>query len=314
MKTEQRYPSCDGLKRLGYTRSSILSGLPAAMTHPNALPVPLAVALDAAVTAAHTAASIIQAYASDRSQLVVDAKARNDLVSQADREAEAAILQILRERTPQCGIVAEESGGIADAQANWYIDPLDGTTNFLHAVPHYAVSIALVARAGTVLSPHSDPCPELPVVGVIYDPNRAELFTAVHGGGAWLNGHRIRVARNTDLDNALLATGFPFRDFSFANEYLPTLEHAMHHSRGVRRFGSAALDLAWVACGRYDAYWEMGLAPWDVAAGTVLVREAGGQVLDLRKQLAWPSNGEIIAGTPAVVEQLQRGIAPHLNN
>ncbi len=287
------------------------------MPHPNALPVPLAVALDAAVTAAHTAASIIQAYANDRSQLVVDAKARNDLVSQADREAEAAILQILRERTPQCGIVAEESGesgSPAQAQASWYIDPLDGTTNFVHAIPHYAVSIALVASAGTVLSPHAEPCPEMPIVGVIYDPNRAELFTAVHGGGAWLNGHRIRVARNTEPDDALLATGFPFRDFSFANEYLPTLEHAMRNSRGVRRFGSAALDLAWVACGRYDGYWEMGLAPWDVAAGTILVREAGGQVLDLRGELDWPRNGEIIAGTPTTVAHLQRGIAPHLDN
>lgn len=282
------------------------------MPHPNALPVSLAEALDAAVTAAHTAAGIIQAYASDRSRLVVNAKARNDLVSQADREAEAAILQILRERTPQCGIVAEESGGVPDAQANWYIDPLDGTTNFVHAVPHYAVSIALVARAGTVLAPHQAPSPELPVVGVVYDPNRAELFSAVHGGGAWLNGHRVRVARNDTLDDALLATGFPFKDFSFADEYLPTLEHAMRHSRGVRRFGSAALDLAWVACGRYDGYWEMGLAPWDVAAGTVLVREAGGQVIDLRGQHDWPRAGDIIAGTEPVVRQLQQGITPHL--
>lgn len=282
------------------------------MPHPNALPVSLAVALDAAVTAAHTAAGIIQAYASDRSRLVVDTKARNDLVSQADHEAEAAILQILRERTPQCGIVAEESGGTADAQVNWYIDPLDGTTNFVHAVPHYAVSIALVAKAGTVLGPHQPPSPEMPVVGVVYDPNRAELFTAVHGGGAWLNGHRIRVARTDNPNDALLATGFPFKDFSFAHEYLPTLEHAMRHSRGVRRFGSAALDLAWVACGRYDGYWEMGLAPWDVAAGTLLVREAGGLAHDLRGQHDWPRTGDIVAGTPNVAQQLQQGITPHL--
>ncbi len=282
------------------------------MPHPHALPVSLSAALDAAVTAAHTAASIIQAYAKDRSQLVVDAKARNDLVSQADRDAEDAILDILRERTPGCGFVAEESGGQPDAQANWYIDPLDGTTNFVHAIPHYAVSIALVARAGTVLAPRDAPMPETPVVAVVYDPNRAELFTAVHGGGAWLNGHRVRVARTPGLENALLATGFPYRDFSFADEYLPTLEHAMRHSRGVRRFGSAALDLAWVACGRYDGYWEMGLAPWDVAAGTLLVREAGGQVHDLRGQHDWPHGGNVIAGTPGVLAALRAGIDPHL--
>lgn len=282
------------------------------MPHPNALPVSLATALEAAVTAAHTAAGILQAYANDRSQLIVDTKARHDLVSQADHDAEAAILQILRERTPQCGIVAEESGGEPDAQANWYIDPLDGTTNFVHAVPHYAVSIALVARAGTVLGPHQAPLPETPLVGVIYDPNRAELFTAVQGGGAWLNGHRIRVARTASLDDALLATGFPFKDFSFAGEYLPTLEHAMRNSRGVRRFGSAALDLAWVACGRYDGYWEMGLSPWDVAAGTVLVREAGGEVFDLRGRDDWPRAGNIIAGSAPAVAALREGIQPHL--
>lgn len=277
------------------------------------MPVSLSAALDAAVTAAHTAASIIQAYTKDRSQLVVDTKARNDLVSQADRDAEQAILDVLRERTPNCGIVAEESGGTPNAQANWYIDPLDGTTNFVHAIPHYAVSIALVARAGTTLAPRTDPLPETPVVSVIYDPNRAELFTAVYGGGAWLNGHRVRVSRTTGLDDALLATGFPVRDLSVADEYLLTLEHAMRQSRGVRRFGSAALDLAWVACGRYDGYWELGLSPWDVAAGTLLVREAGGEVHDLKGHNPWPRDGNVIAGTPGVMSALCAGIHPHLN-
>ncbi len=276
--------------------------------------VSLADALDAAVTAAHAGASVIQTYARDRSELVIDSKWRNELVSQADREAEEAIMQVLRERTPACGIVAEETGGEASAQLNWYIDPLDGTTNFVHAIPHYAVSIALVARAGTQLPLEPPLAEDAPLVGVIYDPNREELFTAVAGGGAWLNGHRVHVSRTAAFDAALLATGFPFRDFSFAEEYLPTLRTAMYATRGVRRFGSAALDLAWVACGRYDGYWEMGLAPWDVAAGTIIVREAGGVAQDLRGQHAWPVAGDIIAGNPAIASALKTRITAHLKS
>lgn len=276
------------------------------------LPVPLSDALDAAVTAAHTAAGILQAYSRNRAELVIDTKARNDLVSQADREAEAALIEILRERTPEFGIVAEESGGQEAGLASWYIDPLDGTTNFLHSIPHYAVSIALVAKAGTVLPPGEVLQEDTPVVGVVYDPNREELFTAMAGGGAWLNGHRIRTSRSAALADAVLATGFPFRDFSFADEYMPMLRDAIYNTRGVRRLGSAALDLAWVACGRFDGYWEMGLAPWDVAAGTVLVREAGGVARDMRARHPWPIDGNIVSGTPAIAQAIQDGIAPHL--
>ncbi len=276
------------------------------------LSVTLSEALDAAVTAAHTAAGVLQAYARNRAQLVIDTKARNDLVSQADREAEAALLEVLRERTPEFGIVAEESGGQESGLASWYIDPLDGTTNFLHAIPHYAVSIALVAKAGTTVSPGETLAVDTPVVGVVYDPSREELFTAIAGGGAWLNGHRIRTSRASNLADALLATGFPFRDFSFADEYMPMLRDAIYNTRGVRRMGAAALDLAWVACGRFDGYWEMGLAPWDVAAGTVLVREAGGVVQDLRGRHPWPIDGNVVSGAPAIAQALQAGIAPHL--
>lgn len=270
-------------------------------------PLNLADALETAVTAAHTAASILQAYSHNRSQLVIDMKARNDLVSQADREAEDAILDILRERTPDFGVIAEESGGAASGLASWFIDPLDGTTNFIHGIPHYAVSIALVARAGTHIGPGAVLKDDMPVVGVIYDPNREELYTAVEGGGAWLNGHRIRTARNTRLEEALVATGLPYRDFSFAEKYMPMLEYAMRHTRGVRRFGSAALDLAWTACGRYDAYWELGLAPWDVAAGTLLVREAGGLAIDLDGR-SWPESGNILAGATETAIELGRNI------
>src|SRR5690606_6091127 len=226
--------------------------------------------LEAAIQAAHAGAAILQAYATHRrNDLVIDNKALNDLVSQADREAEQAILQHLREHTPELGIVAEESGGSHSGLATWYIDPLDGTTNFLHGIPHYAVSIGLIAHRGSIACGDTVLTEDTPVLGVVYDPCREELFTGMYGVGSWLNGHRIQCSTTESLGEALLATGLPFRDFSFAPEYMLTLDAAIRESRGVRRMGSAALDLAWVACGRYDGYWEMGLAPWDVAAGTV---------------------------------------------
>ena len=274
----------------------------------------LGAALEAAVTAAHAGAAILQSYAQRRSDLVIDRKARNDLVSQADRDAEAAIIDVLRERTPHYGIIAEETGGTAEGLATWYIDPLDGTTNFLHGIPHYAVSIALVAHTGSRLDSRTQLDAETPVVGVVYDPCREELYTAVHGTGAWLNGHRIKCSRTATLDDAVLATGFPFRDFSFADQYLPTFEAAIRTTRGVRRNGAAALDLAWTANGRFDGYWEMGLAPWDVAAGTLLVREAGGVVVDMYGKTAWPSDGAVVSGNPAVTRALQDLIAPHLHD
>jgi len=269
-------------------------------------------ALSTAVTAAHAGAAVLQSYAQRRSDLVIDRKARNDLVSQADREAEAAILDILRTRTPQFGIVAEESGGQTHGAATWYIDPLDGTTNFLHGIPHYAVSIALVAHIGSRLDANTRFDEDTPVVGVVYDPCREELFTAVHGAGAWLNGHRITCSRTPVLEDAVLATGFPFRDFSFADQYLPMLDDAIHLSRGVRRHGAAALDLAWTAHGRFDGYWEMGLAPWDVAAGTVLVREAGGQALDMYGRDSWPIGGAVVSGNPDIMPALKAMIEPRL--
>lgn len=281
-------------------------------TPPTAAPLDLGAAIDAAVTAAHAGAAILQSYAHHRDDLVIDRKARNDLVSQADREAEVAIIQVLQSRTSQYGIVAEETGGLAAGPATWYIDPLDGTTNFLHGIPQYAVSIALIAHAGTAVVSDQPLPQDTPVIGVVYDPCREELFTAVHGIGAWLNGRRINCSRTPTLDNAVIATGFPFRDFSFADEYMPTLHAAIHDSRGVRRLGAAALDLAWTACGRFDGYWEMGLAPWDVAAGTVIVREAGGVCEDMLQRDPWPIGGRVVAGNPAISQALHAMIAPHL--
>lgn len=274
--------------------------------------LPLSDCLDAAVTAAHAAAAILQSYAHNRSELVIDTKMRNDLVSQADREAEQAIIDILLERTPELGIVAEESGGKASKIATWYIDPLDGTTNFLHGIPQYAVSIALIAHAGAKVNGDEPIDRDTPVIGVVYDPNREELFTGLHGVGAWLNGRRIQCSRAASLAESVVGTGFPFRDFSFADQYMPTLHHAITHTRGVRRHGAAALDLAWVACGRYDAYWEMGLAPWDVAAGTVLVREAGGICEDIFHVDPWPIGGYVYAGNEHTAPALDAMIQPHM--
>jgi len=267
-----------------------------------------------AVQAAHNGAAVLQSYASNRGDLIIDHKARNDLVSQADREAEQIIVQILREGAPALGIVAEETGGAAQGEATWYIDPLDGTTNFLHGIPHYAVSIGLIAHAGTVLAGTGALTEDTPVVAVVYDPCREELFTAVHGVGAWLNQQRIQCSRTTQLADSVVATGFPFRDFSFADQYMPTLNHAITHTRGVRRNGAAALDLAWTACGRFDGYWEMGLAPWDVAAGTLLVREAGGVARDMFGADSWPIGGYVTSGNKHVAQALTEMIDPHLSS
>lgn len=274
--------------------------------------LPLSECLNTAITAAHAAAAILQSHAHHRADLIIDKKAKNDLVSQADREAEMAIIDVCKERTPQFGIVAEESGGENGQGATWYIDPLDGTTNFLHGIPHYAVSIALIAHAGTVMTNGQPLLHDTPVIGVVYDPNREELFTAMYGVGAWLNEYRIHCSQTTELSESVLATGFPYRDFSFADQYMPALEKAMRVTRGVRRLGSAALDLAWTACGRYDGYWEMGLAPWDVAAGTLIVREAGGIAEDIFRRDSWPTKGNIYAGNkhtaPALNALIQAAI------
>lgn len=276
------------------------------------LRLPLSDSLEAAVSAAVAAAGILQAHAGNRSELIIDTKARNDLVSQADREAEAATIEILRERTPQFGIVAEESGGESTGLATWYIDPLDGTTNFLHGIPHYAVSIALIAHKGSIVAGDVPLEQDTPVIGVVYDPNREELFTAMHGVGAWLNGQRIQCSTSSTLSESVLATGFPFRDFSFAEQYMPTLHTAITSTRGIRRLGAAALDLAWVACGRFDGYWEMGLAPWDVAAGTVIVREAGGYCEDMYGQDPWPIGGYVSSANASIKDELQQMLQPHL--
>lgn len=267
--------------------------------------------LQTAVRAAHAAAEILQSHTHGRDKLVIDKKAKNDLVSAADREAEALILEILKSDTPEYGIVAEETGGKQSGIASWLIDPLDGTTNFLHGIPHYAVSISLVAAAGTHDEVGRPLEVETPVVGVVYDPCKEEMFTAMHGVGAWLNGTRIHCSTTSTLEDALIATGLPFRDFSFMPQYMPVLTEIMKQSRGIRRNGAAALDLAWTACGRFDGYWEQGLSPWDLAAGTLLVREAGGIVKDMGGHPGWPASGDIVCGNPAVFKTLWEIVQHH---
>jgi myo-inositol-1(or 4)-monophosphatase len=191
-----------------------------------------------------------------------------DLVTAVDREAEGLILDVLTREFPSHGIVAEESMPKAGADPyRWYVDPLDGTMNFAHGVPHFAVSIALAHDEDLVLA-------------LVHDPIRGEMFTAVRGRGARLNGAPIRVSEATMLDAALLATGFPVDRRERASEYVPFLQKALERAQCVRRGGSAALDLCYVACGRFDGFWECKLRPWDTAAGRLIVEEAGGRVSD----------------------------------
>jgi myo-inositol-1(or 4)-monophosphatase len=249
--------------------------------------------LNTAIKAARRAGSIINRAALNREGLEVRSKHRNDFVTQVDKAAEDAILAIIRQAYPDHAVLAEESGlsESAKSEYRWIIDPLDGTTNFIHGFPQYCVSIALQHRGATA---H----------GVIYDPAKNELFTASKGRGAYLDDRRIRVTKCAQLKDALVGTGFPFKELARLDLYSRQLRNLMTNSSGVRRAGAAALDLAYVACGRLDAFWEMGLAPWDMAAGALMIQEAGGLVGDLAGAQGWLEGGDIAAGTPKVLPQL----------
>src|SRR5882672_2065441 len=210
--------------------------------------------LNIAVKAARRAGSIITRASRNLDIIAVKEKAANDFVSEVDSEAEQAIIRTLREAYPDHSILAEESGASGKSEYQWIIDPLDGTTNFIHGFPQYCVAIALSHR-GVVTQ------------AVIYDPTRNDLFTATRGRGAYLNDQRMRVSKRAHLASGLIGTGFPFRQVEHIDVYLAILRDAMKGSAGLRRAGSAALDLAYVAAGRLDAFWEFGLAPWDMAAG-----------------------------------------------
>lgn len=253
--------------------------------------------LNIAIKAARRAGSIISRASFDVDKLNVKRKQQNDFVSEVDRAAEDAVIRIIQEAYPDHAFHAEESGITGQSEHVWIIDPLDGTTNFLHGFPQYCVSIC-VQHKGALMH------------AVIYDPTRNELFTASRGGGSFLNERRMRVSKHGQLDEALIGTGFPFRQMDHIDDYLRAFKTVAQSTAGIRRPGSAALDLAYVACGRYDGFWEMGLAPWDMAAGALLIKEAGGLVTDFDGAEDYLNQGNIVAGTPKVFAPLLKIVAP----
>jgi len=255
-----------------------------------------------AVKAARRAGGIITRASSDVGALKVQSKSFNDFVTEVDHAAERTIIETLQDVYPDHGFIGEESGkSNVDAENVWIIDPLDGTTNFLHGFPQYAVSIALQQQG--VLTQ-----------AVIYDPNRNDLFTATRGRGAFLNDKRIRVSSRTKLQESIIGTGLPFRDFQHLDTYLAMFKDMIKKTAGLRRPGSAALDLAYVAAGWYDGFWEIGLSKWDIAAGGLLIQEAGGIVGDFEGNESWIDTGNIVAGNPKIFAQLLQTLAPHLTD
>lgn len=247
--------------------------------------------LNVAISAARKGGNALIRASHRLDELNVGTKGRNDFVSDADRDAEQRIIEEIRRHYPEHGIEAEESGlqPGRDDSVTWIIDPLDGTTNFLHGFPTYAVSIAVKANNRLTAA-------------VVYDPSSQELFTASKGDGAQLDGKRIRVSRRTHLRDALVGTGFPYRESQSEglDAYLHLLGMVLSNSAGIRRPGSAALDLAYVAAGRLDAFWEFGLKSWDIAAGALLIREAGGIVSSIDGGEDYLTGGHVMAGSPKI--------------
>ena len=252
--------------------------------------------LNIAVRAARRAGEVIARSIPRLDSIEIHAKERHDYVTEVDRAAEQEIIGIIRRHYPDHAVLAEESGASGSSETRWIIDPLDGTTNFLHGFPVYAVSIACEIRGRLE-------------VGVVYDVLRQELFTATRGVGAQLDSRRIRVSKRRGLEGALLATGFPFRATDDLDSYLEMLRLVMPQVAGVRRAGSAAIDLAYVAAGRVDGFWELGLKPWDTAAGALLIIEAGGLICSLNGE-PYEHGGAICAGTPHIHAELLAAFAP----
>jgi myo-inositol-1(or 4)-monophosphatase len=255
--------------------------------------------LNIAVRAARRAGEIIVRSLVRLESLEITSKGRNDYVSDIDRAAEREIIDIIHKHYPEHAILAEESGRSGVHDTLWIIDPLDGTTNFLHGFPVFAVSIAVEQRGRLE-------------IGVVYDPMRQEVFTAARGAGAHLENRRMRVSKQRTLEGSLVATGFPYRQVEpYADNYFAMLRSVSEIAAGIRRPGSAALDLAYVAAGRVDGFWELGLKPWDTAAGTLLIQEAGGRVGTLGGA-EYQLGANIVAGAPKVYESLLEALAPHV--
>lgn len=255
--------------------------------------------LNIAIRAARSGGDYISRQVNNIPNLTIESKSSNDFVSEVDRNAETKIIETLLKAYPDHSIRAEESGDQGDSDYQWIIDPLDGTTNFLHGFPHYAVSIAL-AHKGRLQ------------VAVIYDPMKQELFCAARGEGATVNNRRIRVSQPKTCDGALLGTGFPFRLKHHFPVYQNMFAEFFSHAADVRRAGSAALDLAYVAAGRLDGFWEIGLNEWDIAAGALIIREAGGLIGDFNGDDKYLQSGNIVAANPKLFADMLRKMQPHL--
>ena len=259
--------------------------------------------INIALRAARKAGENIVRASDDLERFEVKAKGVNNFVTEVDINAEQEIIYQLQKAYPDHAILGEESGlnGSEDAEYRWIIDPLDGTTNFIRGIPHYAVSIACMYRGKLE---HA----------VVLDPVRREEFTASRGRGAQLNGHRIRVSKLPGLDGALLGTGIPFKDHcdDKLEPYSKSIEVLAAQCAGIRRAGAASLDLAYVAAGRLDAFWEMGLAPWDMAAGALLIREAGGLVADIDASDNYLESGNIVCGNPKCFKAVLQAVKPLL--
>jgi len=253
--------------------------------------------LNIAVRAARSAGNVIIRNLGKLDTLAIHTKDRNDFVTEVDRQAEQEIIFILRKAFPGHGILAEESGVQEGDEYQWIIDPLDGTTNFLHGFPQFAVSIALRHKGRMDQA-------------VIYDPLRQELFTASRGAGATLNDRRIRVTKRNTLEGSLLGTGFPFKSQQHLDTYLDMFRALFPQVAGIRRAGSAALDLAYVASGRLDGFWEIGLSIWDMAAGVLLIQESGGLSSDFSGGDSHLESGNIVAGNPKLFAEILKTIRP----
>ncbi|MEJ2213091.1 MAG: inositol monophosphatase family protein [Gammaproteobacteria bacterium] len=254
-----------------------------------------------AVRAARQAGSILMRYFEHLDSLKVVEKNKNDYVTEVDRGAEQAIISTIRQAYPEHAILAEETGDHDGNDFQWVIDPLDGTTNYLHGFPQFSISIALKHR-GVLES------------AVVYDPLKDELFTADKGNGAYLNERRIRINNQKTLSGALIGTGIPFRDRRFIDQYLGMLKDMTQDTAGIRRPGSAALDFAWLAAGRIDGFWELGLSQWDFAAGALLVKEAGGTVTDLNGGDKYLETGNVVASNVKLQSEMLSLIKPHLSD
>jgi myo-inositol-1(or 4)-monophosphatase len=227
---------------------------------------------------------------------IIETKGKNDFVTYVDKTSEKIIVEKLKQILPQAGFITEENTeNIIANEYNWIIDPLDGTTNFIHGLKPYAISIALQKNNETVL-------------GVVYEIGANECFYATKNGGAFLNGNAINVSENSKLSNSIISTGFPYNNFSRLEKFLKSLKYFVENTHGVRRFGSAATDLAYIACGRFDAYYEYGLNSWDVAAGALIVTEAGGNVCDFSKNNNYVFGKEIIATNSNVFDEFSTKI------